>query len=73
LAKKAARLISNSGGRVVEIGDWEQKMAGCELRGEKSKLKTYTSQKLEKVFNCQWRSEDLAGHRADLVIILGGD
>lgn len=73
LAKKVARLINNAGGRVVEIGDWQEGVIGCELRGKKSKTKTYTSQKLEKVFNCQWRSEDVAGHRADLVIILGED
>lgn len=73
LAKKAARLISNLGGRVVEIGDWREDVPRCELKGVKSKIKTYTAQKLKSIFNCQWTGDDLAGHRADLVIILGED
>jgi len=73
LAKRGARLISNLGGRVVEIGGWRENVSGCELRGEKSTIKTYTAQKFKKIFDCQWTGEDLAGHRADLVVILGED
>ncbi|HUS60299.1 MAG TPA: LytR C-terminal domain-containing protein [Nevskiaceae bacterium] len=73
LAKKAARLISNLGGRVVEAGDWQSTVLNCQLRGAKSQVKSYTAQKIKKIFGCQWTGDDLAGHRADLVIILGED
>lgn len=73
LAKKGARLISNLGGRVVEIGDWTPSVLNCQLRGARSLLKSYTAQKIKKIFDCQWVGEDLAGHRADLVVVLGED
>lgn len=73
LAKRGARLISNLGGQVVEIGDWQPAVSNCQLRGAKPQVKSYTAQKLKSIFNCQWSTEDLAGHRADLVVILGED
>lgn len=73
LAKRGARLISNLGGQVVEIGDWQAVISNCQLRGAKSQVKSYTAQKLKSIFNCQWSTEDLAGHRSDLIVILGED
>ncbi len=71
LAYRGAKLISNIGGRVVEVGGWEENKGNCELRGKKKYLKSYTAQKIKKIFDCQWGGEDLADHRADLVVILG--
>jgi hypothetical protein len=77
LANKAASLIENSGGQVVSVGEMEMsdddkvKNSKCEIRSQKSKKKTYTVQKLTKIFGCQWGGENLENQRADIVLILG--
>ena len=71
LANQGARLISNLGSRVVEIGDWNGGGSICQLRTKKSQRKTYSIRKIKNLFHCRYSGEDLAGHRADIVIILG--
>lgn len=76
LANRGARLIVNIGGRVVAVGDWEKEptdLTVCQLKVSKKNFKTYTVQKIKKVFDCQWQGEDLAGYRAEVVVILGED
>lgn len=73
LAAQAAEIITNAGGQVVETADWfsSDSKESCEIRGNQASLATYTAQKLARIFACQLDGGDLAGHRADLVMILG--
>lgn len=71
LAQRAARLIDNIGGRVLEIGNLSDKKNKCEIKSKKTQLRSYTLQKLIKIFNCDWTGEDLGDHRTEVVLILG--
>jgi hypothetical protein len=73
LAAKAKRLVNHLGGRVVEVGEWEEQISGCQLRAARSKLQSFTFLKLQKIFNCQWAGEDLGNHYAEIILILGED
>lgn len=73
LAAQAARIVSNIGGRVIAVGDWDLRNEECEVRSKKDKARIYTLVKLMKVFNCQFGGEDLGDSRAEAVIILGED
>lgn len=69
LATKAAKLISNIGGRLVEIGDWPEKLDQCQLKASAEARKSYTAQKLLDIFGCQM-GNDLEGERWELLLIL---
>jgi len=71
LAARGARLIGNAGGRVVDTDDWPNQQVGCEIRGSQEVLAGYTAQRLQRIFDCRLGSDELAGRRADLVVILG--
>ena len=78
LARKAARLITNIGGQVVEVGNIENLKSQilnlkCEIRSPKRLKNAYTIQKLMRAFDCRWGGEDLADHRAEAILILGED
>lgn len=73
LAAKAARLITNIGGRLVEVGDWPEKLTECQIRTTPVAKKTYTAQKFAKVFNCQLRADSEKESRWDILIILTGE
>jgi len=76
LATRAASLIENIGGRVVGVGEFENeklkmKNEKCQIRSKKEFKKSYTLEKLVKVFGCRWQEESLGGYRGDLVLIIG--
>lgn len=71
LAAEAARLVTNIGGRLVEVGDWPEKLENCQIKTTPATKKTYTSQKLAKIFNCQFGVDLEGGERWDLLIVLG--
>lgn len=73
LASKGARLITNIGGRVIKVGDAEQKTSQCKIKVQSSlrKPKNYTARKLQKIFNCQLEEEDLTDYRVDILLLLG--
>jgi hypothetical protein len=71
LGAQAEKLITNVGGRLVEVGDWPEEMSGCWLRTTSSAKGSYTSQKLAKIFHCQIKPELGGGERWDLQMILG--
>lgn len=73
LAARAARLVDNIGGRLVEVGDWSEELEECQIKTTSITKKTYTAQKLAKVFNCRYKSELEEGGRGDVLIILTGD
>jgi len=71
LAAKAARIITNIGGRVVAVSDWDLRGEECEIRSGKKGLESYTLKKLMKVFDCQFGGEDLGDSRAEAIMVLG--
>ncbi|HUV43061.1 MAG TPA: hypothetical protein VMY36_04145 [Patescibacteria group bacterium] len=71
LATKRARLITNIGGRLIEVGDWPEKVEGCQIKTTSAVKKSYTSQKLAKIFDCQIQSNLGEDSRWDILIILG--
>jgi hypothetical protein len=73
LAARAARIISNMGGRVIAMRDWDLRNEKCSLRSGQKNLSSYTLKKLVKVFDCQFDGEDLGSSRAEMIIILGED
>jgi len=75
LANKAARIISNSGGRVIQVGS-EQKedsKTNCQIKSHKKHRQSYTVLKLSRLFDCQWVEEPLSEQRAEIVLLLGED
>jgi len=73
LAAKGARLVTNIGGRLVEVGDWPEPLDSCQIKTTPDNKKTYTSQKLAKVFGCQIETDLGKEARWDLLIILTSD
>jgi hypothetical protein len=76
LANKAAKLISNIGGRVINVGAQTKnvdKKDNCEIKSEKKYKNFYTVKKLSKIFNCQWTGEPDSEQRSMVVILLGVD
>jgi len=71
LAQRAARLISNLGGRVVEVGDWQEKEEECQLRCQPSILKKETARRLLSLFHCRYGGEQIEEKQAAIILILG--
>ena len=71
LANQAARLISNLGGRVVEVGDREAKTDQCLVLSEEDQAASRTVKKLIKVFDCQFQPTTMTKERGAVVVILG--
>ncbi len=72
LAERGARIVANTGGRVVWVGNSELQIADCRLQIEKNKKRAYTVKKISKIFNCQLE-EKKEGGRAEITLILGED
>jgi len=72
LAERAARLLTNIGGRVVWVGNSELQIANCRLQIEKNKKRAYTVKKISKIFNCQLEEKKEEG-RAEITLTLGED
>lgn len=73
LAKRAARLINNLGGQVVEVGDWPQTEASCLIKGNRQLAKAFLVKKLSQVFHCQYKTEEEGESSVDISLILGED
>lgn len=77
LAKKGARLLTNIGGRVIAIADWDLGTNHCLVKikaGDKEKIAaSYTLTKIKKIFACQEIEADLGDYRVDLIVVLGED
>jgi hypothetical protein len=73
LANKAARIISNIGGRVVQVSNQKQETQDghCQVKSEKKYKKSYTVEKLIKIFNCQWLEEESSSQRAQVNLYVG--
>lgn len=73
LAGRAARLVTNLGGRVVEVGDWENQVTDCQVRATKANLRQFTAQKLATVFGCQTEVIGEKEGQARVTLVVGED
>lgn len=73
LANQASRIVSNIGGQVVKVGDKPEKLESCQLRTTEVNFKKYTSQKLLKIFQCQYQGLETGDEQAEIILILGND
>lgn len=76
LANNAAKLITNIGGRVINIGiqnNESKEKDNCELKSGKKYKNSYTVQRLNEIFHCHWQGELDNNQRSDIVILLGED
>lgn len=69
-ARKAARVFSNLGGRVLLVEDWSEKLDKCELRADKQTRESFTYRLIKETLSCE--DGALAGHpEVDLTILIG--
>lgn len=73
LANRVARIITNIGGDVVNIGNSSQKIVQCQIKGEAKVLKTKTSRRVGEIFDCVSLAEKPDDSRADLQVIIGAN
>jgi hypothetical protein len=74
LAQEVARLVTNIGGTVLKIDNWEKEKDVTEIRIASSDLKeTTTVQELKRILNCQAEVGDSKDFLVDVLIILGQD
>ncbi|MCX6726081.1 MAG: hypothetical protein NT052_02090 [Candidatus Shapirobacteria bacterium] len=77
LANSAAKIITNIGGRVINIGiqnDVSKEKNNCGLKSSKKYKNSYTVHRLNKIFHCYWQGElEDDNQRSDIVILLGED
>ena len=71
LASRAARIIGNSGGKVVIVGDSPTKMVDCTINVAKKNKKTYTVSRYKKIFSCEINNNPSEENRVDITITLG--
>lgn len=71
LAGQAARLLVNSGGRVVTIGNANLR-ENILIRANRQALNSYTFKKIRRFFpGADWEEGEVEGGRADLAVYLG--
>lgn len=73
LAAQGEKLITNIGGRLVEVGNWPEELTDCLLKTNPLTKETYTVRKLAQIFRCQIVTDLSGGERWDLLLILGKD
>lgn len=70
LAQRAARLIENIGGLVVEVANWEEDgLDQCRIKTDKEHQRSITFLRLRRIFPCEVILEKLE-ERFDLLLIL---
>jgi len=74
LAKKMARLVTNLGAEVINVGNYSVQYQTSSIKyQEKTIEKKYTLQKLEKILQVKAKREELGESRADILILVGKD
>lgn len=71
LATRASRIVSNSGGNVIQLMESPTKVVGCIIYTPSGFEKTYTLRKLKQVFECDVINEKIEGNRADIALVVG--
>lgn len=70
LAREAARILTNSGVSVINLGTGEREIGKCEIRAPKELVKTYTVARVQEIFDCAFL-EKVEKDRADVSMSLG--
>lgn len=73
MANRAGRLINNLGATVIILGNSEKEGGPCEIKADEKVLKSFTGQRLKKIFNCREVLLKPGESRADLQLIIGLD
>lgn len=71
LAEKAARLVNNIGGIVINTGNFYKYVDQCEIYSGLVNKNSYTVLKLKEIFDCRLNVAALEGSRADISLVLG--
>lgn len=70
LATKASRILTNLGGRVLVVEDWEERLSSCELRSAEDVRVSFTYRLVKDVFDC--RDGKVNGEdEVDLTVLIG--
>lgn len=71
---KVTRIIGNIGGKVVTVGNSdEKKTSACVISGNSNLFNSYTVIRLKTIFKCNFQSGMKANSQSDLIISLGED
>ena len=73
MANRAGRLITNLGATVIILGNSEKESGQCEIKAGEKVLKSFTGQRLKKIFNCREVLLKSGESRADLQMVIGLD
>ncbi|MBN1263242.1 MAG: LytR C-terminal domain-containing protein [Candidatus Pacebacteria bacterium] len=73
LAKKAARLVTNLGGSVVEVTDWPSSLTNSVLRIDPDREITFSIEKVARAFNCEIKRISPEPFAVDALMIVGED
>lgn len=70
LANKMARYVTNLGGRVVSIGNFDRNdVQSSVIIGAKNKI----NRKIARICNCDIVEQELTNHRGDVLVVVGED
>jgi len=69
LGQRIARIIANIGGKISKVGDSQEKIGKCQIKGDDQALKSFTLFKIKKIFDCQV----LKGEKDGLILVIGDD
>ena len=69
LGKKAARIITNLGVKVIKVADSEEKVEQCQIKGAGKVLRSFTLSKIKEVFDCQVVEDE----KNEPILIIGND
>ena len=74
LANNASKIITNIGGRVIQVSNLqnqEEVDGGCEVQSEKKYKNSYTVEKLKNIFDCHWIEREENEQRAKILLLIG--
>ncbi len=73
LATKASRIISNDGGKVIQVAESSLKVVDCVIYVSQKYKKYYTVQRIKETFHCDVAFEQIEESRADIAVVIGND
>lgn len=73
LAEKAARLVTNVGGQVINTGNFFPALDRCRIYTPEENSQSYTVRRLARVLNCEIVKQKMPESRADFSLVIGKD
>lgn len=73
LATRASRIISNDGGKVIQVAESSLKVVDCVIYVSQKYEKYYTVQRIKETFHCDVSFEQIEESRADIAVVIGND